>query len=269
MFKFNNINGLIQEFLFPSYLIKPFWGAVIGAAVTMYQGSKASKAAGAAGAGQGKLTQEQIDFAKGNYEDYKNIYGGLDQQLMDSLDEFAARNTLSRHTGEGITDVRSSYAKAGEMSDRNLTRYGLDPSDPRYAQQKQAEGLSQAKSEIVARNVAREKVREEEDQLFAKRLAVGKYGKQSSDKERMVLGALGEGADLYGRQAAGYGKQAGDAFGAAGEFIGDAADGYSDMMYGGDSSYNDFPGATGSVMNEPVWEGSNYVSDADTGDLGW
>lgn len=227
-----------------------FWGQLAVAAYSAYQGSKAQKASGQAGGQQAALTQEQIDFAKQNYEDYKTQYGGIDQDLIASLDEFASRETLQKYMGEGITDVRAAYGKQREMGERQMTRYGLDPSDPRYQAGDRESRLEETKSEVGVRNLAREKEQAAEDKLFARRLAVGQYGKKSSDKERMVLGAIGEGADLAGRQAEGYAKQAGAGYGLAGQFIGKAIDSYS---------------PNSGVSDAPVWE----VSDADTGELGW
>jgi len=259
MFKFNNINSLIQELLFPSYLVKPFWGAVIGAAVSLYSGRKAGKSAGAAGGASIGLERDKLDFAKERYADYKEKYGGLEDDLLASIDEFSERNTLARHAGQGVADVRSAYGKAREMGDRKLTRYGIDPGDQRFISQGRESSLDEAKSEMFARSKAREKVEAEEDKLFAKRLSAGRFGKGISDQERGVTSAMGSLAGAYGREAEEYAKQAGAGYGLAGKYIGKAVDDYSS---GG--GYSDMMRDEGAV-----WEGSNYVESADTGELGW
>jgi len=259
MFSPYSVVGFVNRLIFPRYLTLSFLGAIVGLA-SAYQGYKASKKAGAAEGQRMALEQEKLDFAKSQYADYKEQYGGLEEDMLASLDAFASRDTLQKFTGEGVADVRSAFGKAREMGERELTRYGLDPNDPRYLQSKRGMGLEESKAEIGARNLAREKEQEAEDKLFAKRLSVGRFGKGMSEQARGVGSAIGGMADVYGEQAEGYGKQAGAGYGLAGKFLkgafdGSSGGGYGDMMYGGGE--------------EPIWEGSNIVEESDVGDLGW
>ncbi len=254
--------GIVHRFVFLPCLQLNFLGAIVGIA-SLAQGRKAGKRADAAGAQRLGLEKEKLDFAKSQYEDYKEKFGGLETDLLTSIDEFADRKTLGRYTGQGVADVRSAYEKAEEMGDRQLTRYGLDPNDPRFLQQKRETGLEEAKSEILARNQAQEKFEAEQDKLFAKRIAVGQFGKGSPQQAGAVTSAIGSTARAYGREAEGYAKQAGAGYGLGGKLLSGAYDKYT----GGGSSdgYSD----AGGGYDEPVWEGSNYVTDADVGELGW
>lgn len=248
----NLINGITLNFL----------GSIVGAAVSLYAGKKASDSAAGASARATNLEQQKLDFAKSQYDDYKAQYGGLEEDLVASIDEFATRDNLSRYMSEGVTDVRGAFKGARERGAREQTRYGIDPGDPRFQQQQTQMDLGEAKADIGARTEARRRDEEQEDKLFAKRIAAGSFGKGLPGASTALSSALGESASSASAEAGRYAQQAGQGYGMAGRYIGKAIDSYG----GGETA--------------PAWAGSetpDYGSgtmtdeygDFSSGDLGW
>jgi len=239
---------------------------VVGA----YSANEAAGAASDAAASQERMMQQKLGFAESQFEEYKTKYGDIEADMIADVENFTMRDNLDRYMSEGVVDVRTAFAGKERMAAREKARYGLDPNDPRFHDP--SLGLEEAKAEVSVKTSARRRAEEEkiqdEDKLFSRRLAVGQFGKQAAPGAGAVSEAMGQSADLYGQQAAGYGKQAAAGYGMVGKGISMA--GSVDWGGGGDSGgYELFPGATGSDLGEASWEGSNYVSNADTGELGW
>ncbi len=282
-----NFNKTISNILFPNHFTNYFLGALgtavgsffggpIGGAIGGALGSalEGGQAAGKSSSASGKAQQSREDrlaFAKQVYTDYQDKFGETESDIIDSVNNFTKRDNLQKYLTQGTVDTTAAFDKARGMSARRLSRYGLNPGDPRYAQQQQEVDLDQAKTEVGVRNQARTQAEEEriadEDKLFSRRLAVGKFGRTNQPGTSGVLNAYGNAETGYNQDAADYAKQAGQGYGMVGKAIGKGINAYGDSQAA--DSYSDFSGSTGSSTNEPVWEGSNFISDADTGDLGW
>lgn len=235
---------------------------VVVGAVSANQKAQASKRA----AGNLKeANAAKLAFAQSQYDDYKEKYGDIDAAIIADVENFTMRDNLERYRTEGVVDVRSAFEGQKRMADRQKTRYGIDPSDPRYAQP-QLE-LEQTKAEIGALSKARTQAEEEriqdEDKLFSRRLAVGQYGKQAAPGAAGVSQALSEQAASFGQEAQGYAKQAGAGYQMVGKGLA-----MGQKNWGGGTS-----DSGGYGLNETPDYGSGTMNDEygtfSTGDTGW
>jgi len=255
---------------------KHFWTAAIGAAISLYQGAEAKKKAAAAGAGATQSREERMALAQKTYDEYRTTFGPNEQALASSVDEFTTRDNLQKYLAEGTVSVEKAFDKSKDMQRREMGRYGINPASTRYQAEMGDRGLDRAKAEVGARVEARTLAEEEkiqdEDKLFSRRLATGEFGRTKQPGTAALTAAHASTERGFLGEEAGYAKQAGAGYGLAGKFIGSAINDYGSTAADQDQDpggYDLFPGATGSELGEPVWEGSNSVSDADAGELGW
>lgn len=196
---------------------------------------------------QAKLQAEQINFAKQQYQDYKDLYGDVEAGLIEEVESYVPGEKLQQFLGEGAADVAMAYDKREGMRTRELGRLGIDPSQERFQEDVSEVGRERALSEVGARTTARRKSEAEDDKIFARKLAMLSTGKQIPGQAGAVMGALQSGAQSYGEQAAQYGRGAAAGFGAAGQWGAKAI-----------SEYNR-PQAGGGGMAGPDYSGAGYV----------
>jgi hypothetical protein len=244
---------------------KEFWGAVIGAAVSLYEGQKADQRADDAAAAANATREERLAIAQESYDNYKETFGPNEQALVEMVDNFTMRDNLERYRTEGVVNVQKAMDKSQEMQKREMSRYGLDPSSGRYQSGQRELGIERAKGEVSALNRARTQAEEErlqdEDRLFSRRLAVGQFGRQPITAERDLSAAYGNQLSDLRKEEAGYADQASAGYGLAGEFLGDAADSYSSS-----SSASDYGGSAVDYGDGMM---TDDYGDFSSGDLGW
>lgn len=243
--KFLNSDWLFQN-------KKEFWGAVIGAAVSLYQGAQAAGDAEDAANAAATSREARLTWAQGEQDAYKEKYGENEQALIDSVDNFTMRDNLEKYQTEGTVNTAAAYDKSKEMQNREMQRYGINPASMRYQEKGSELGMDRAKTEVYNLNRARTQAEEEriqdEDKLFSRRIAVGEFGKKADPTSAAVERAYSGEAIGYTDEASNYADEASSSYGVAGEFASEAIDSYtpSDTEYDTDS-----------------W------TPSDTGELGW
>lgn len=196
---------------------------MVGAGLSLAGGLLSSKKASKEAKKSRKLQREQLDFAKSQYQDYKDMYGGIEADMIAEIDDFTPRDNLQKYLGETTADVAMSFDKQQEQEARRLGRYGIDPSQQRSQTAVSEIGRDKALAEVAGRTGARRQAEAEtiadEDKRFARKLAAVSTGKQVPGQAGAVMGALQSGAAMHGAQAEQYGRGAQGAYGAAGQWL--------------------------------------------------
>lgn len=239
------------------------WGAVAGGVISLAGGAMAGRGQASEGKKQRSMMREQLNFAKTQYQDYKDLYGGMEADLISEVESYVPGEKLQQYLGEATADVAMAYDKREGMRTRQMGRLGLDPSQERFQEDVSEVGRERALSEIGARTTARRKSEAEEDKQFARKLAMLSTGKEIPGQAGAVMGALQSGAAMHGERAAQYGRGAAAGYGAAGQW---AAKGASDWDGGGyDSGGGGMSGPTAGV--DYAVPQSNVFSGAGYGDV--
>lgn len=203
------------------------WGAAVAAGVSLVGGMSAQRSQEKQAKKQAKMMKQQLQFAKQQYQDYKDMYGGLEEGLISEVEAYQPGEKLQQYLGEATTDVSMAYGKRAGMETRRLGRYGVDPSQERFAESGDEMQRERTLTEVAARGTARRRSEAEDDKIFARKLAMISTGKQIPGQAGAVMGALQDTAGMYGRQAQQYGSGAAAGYQAAGQW---AAKGINDYM---------------------------------------
>lgn len=207
-----------------------------------------------------RLQREQLDFAKLQYQDYKDMYGGVEEGLIKEIESYTPGEKLQQFMGEATTDVAMAYGKREGMRTRQLGRLGVDPSQERFQEDVGEVGRERALSEIGARTSARRKSEAEDDKIFARKLAMLSTGKEIPGQAGAVMGALQSGAAMHERTAAQYGRGAAAGYGAAGQWAAKGMGGWDGSDSGGMAPPT--AGVDYAVPQSNVYSGAGY-GDAD------
>ena len=217
-----------MKFLNPDWEVeqrKNWIAAAIGAVTAvacMVSGRKAAKAQAAAMAAQQRTADEQLAFSKQQYQDYKDTYGDLEESMVAEVEEWEPDESKEeRYRGEATADTAMAFDKAQEASKREMQRYGMDPSQARFQESEAEMGRGRALAEATnltraSRQAEAEQVAEA-DKMFARKLAVGQFGKGIAGSASAVANASKVASDVSGGHAGIYGDQASDAFKSAGQ----------------------------------------------------
>jgi len=233
-------------------------GAVAGG-VSLIGGMMGSNDARSEGKKSRALMKEQLDFAKSQYADYKEMYGGIEASLIEEVGSYVPGEKLQQFMGEASTDVAMAYGKREGMRTRSLGRLGIDPSQERFQEDVDEVGRERALSEIGARTGARRKSEAEDDKQFARKLATLSTGKEIPGQSGAVMGALQSGAMMHQQSAAQYGEGAAAGFGAAGQWAAKSINDYNsqpDTGVGGMSGPTS--GVDYAVPQSNVYGGAGY-----------
>lgn len=115
------------------------------------------------------LTLDEQKFAWAKIIDERNLERadaqdlyrrGLVSDMMS--DARIGEDELQTRIGDASSDVTRSYSKARGISDRNMSRMGIDPTSGAYADISKSDEMKLASADVAARNRARTGVREEE-----------------------------------------------------------------------------------------------------------
>jgi len=231
-----NFNRFVMRQILPLHLTQLNWVAAAIGAVTaiagMIGGSKQAKAQAAAMARQAKLGEDQLAFAMSQYQDYKDMYGDLEESMVTEVEEYEAGINKEKYRGEATADTAMAFDKAKEASQRDMMRMGMDPTQARFQESDADLGRDRALATVTNLRGADMRSEMEDDKMFARKLAVGQFGKGISGSAEAVASASRAASDMYGQQAASYGRQSSDSYADAAK--GARAAGYAISKYKSD-----------------------------------
>lgn len=197
------------------------------------------------------LSQEQLGMAKqqqmiGNdqYLRYLNAYEPLENAILDDVWQGPQTELAA---GRASADVAASFAKSNDVMQRDMARYGINPNSGRFAEMLSGQGLDRSRTEVHARNKARQ---DAEDEHWAKRITAVDMGR----------GLPGQAATML--------SGAGSMVGAAGSRISSAG---SALGQGYDAMQQHYAGIAGNAANSAGQMFSNVghaIGNADWGSWG-
>ncbi len=110
-----------------------------------------------------------------DYADYlKNTFRPVEQKIVADAEAYDTPERREQAAGEAVGDVRSQFGVQRGVTERNLTRSGVDPSSGRMADFQIGLGNAEAASSAHAANQARRTV---EDQGYARRMDAVSLGR--------------------------------------------------------------------------------------------
>ena len=89
------------------------------------------------------LQREQFEFNKKRYNDYKAMYGGLEQSQVDAANKGVVAD-LGGVTSRAVGDVATQFTNAEEAQRRSQQRMGINPNSGRADAMGRQMGLSKA-----------------------------------------------------------------------------------------------------------------------------
>jgi hypothetical protein len=230
------------------------WGAVVAAgigAVSAHQQQQSAEEAAMMGA---TATQQQYDIAdrqtqiaEEQWERFKNTFAPIEDEIariaMEKPDYQGAE-------GRATADIEMAYGKTAEQRGRELGRYGMDPSMGRARSRREAEYRDKAKSEVLARNLARE---QEEDKAWSRKFTASQLGRNLPAESRAGMSAASRG----------YGAVANRQYGLADQYGRGASRGYQAAGYWGGRAAQNWGGGSGSGTTTGMTE--DFGEYVDTG----
>lgn len=167
------------------------------------------------------LQREQFEFNKKRYNDYKAMYGGLEQMQVDAANKGVVAD-LGGVTSRATGDVATQFTNAEEAQRRQQQRLGINPNSGRADAMGRQTGISKALA--MAGNITTNREgerRNAEQQTWNRRAQVnqtgiaqmnGSFGDMNQSSNAM--------ANTMNQQSAQQSQQAGALFGAAGVIAG-------------------------------------------------
>lgn len=170
------------------------------------------------------LQREMFKFQRQRYLDYKEKYGGLEDQMVADAKKGVIAD-LEGVTNRASTDVATQFANAEDARLRNMQRMGINPNsgraDAMAARNSVAQSLAAAGNITTGREAER---RNADNQTWARRSAVTDLGvRQMNGAAQDMNSAQDRIASTYGNMANNAASQAGALYGAAGSLIGNGA----------------------------------------------
>lgn len=167
------------------------------------------------------LQREQFEFNKKRYNDYKTMYGGLEQMQVDAAKKGVIAD-LGGVTARAVGDVATQFTNAEEAQRRSQQRMGINPNSGRADSMGRQMGLSKALA--MAGNITTNREgerRNAEQQTWNRRDSVnrmgiaqmnGSFGDMNQSNNGMV--------STLNNQAQQQAQQAASLYGAAGNIAG-------------------------------------------------
>ncbi len=182
--------------------------AVATVAAGAYSANKASKASDKASKrqqqsmdAQAQVAQDQLDFGKEQYEDWKQLY----MPALTSFRELAMEEERPDY-GAIAADVGMSFDTAQDINRRTMERYGVNPTDGAFSASETQYGLGRAMAQVNGNNQARKAAK---DTRFNK---LASFASLSSGAQANALNTMNAGSSAlggaFGGQAAMYGARA-------------------------------------------------------------
>lgn len=174
------------------------------------------------------IARETLNFNKQRYNDYKTMYGGLEQQLVNDANKGVIAD-LGGVTARAIGDVATQFTNAEEAQRRSQQRMGINPNSGRADSMGRQMGLSKALA--MAGNITTNREgerRNAEQQTWDRRSYVNNLGiNQMNNAFNGVNSANTQLMNNYNNTAAQKAQQAGALFSAAGNIAGQYLGGLS------------------------------------------
>ena len=198
--------------------------AVVGAGAALWSasesansGRKADKRAKEAAEAAAAIAGKEAQLAEDQWNYYLDTYRVAEESIVE---EAMAEPDYEGAAGRATADVAQSFDRSGDISRRNLTRRGIDPSSGTAIDVSRRTGTDRALAEVGARNISRE---QEDDKSWARRMAAVGLGKGIPGQAASLMSSAGAGygraSDRASREATGYAGSAGRGVQAAGNFI--------------------------------------------------
>ena len=167
------------------------------------------------------LQREQFEFNKKRYNDYKTMYGGLEQMQVDAANKGVVAD-LGGVTSRAVGDVATQFTNAEEAQRRSQQRMGINPNSGRADAMGRQMGLSKALA--MAGNITTNREgerRNAEQQTWNRRSEVNRMGIAQMNGSLSDMNQSSNGmVSSLNQQSAQQAQQAGALFGAAGSIAG-------------------------------------------------
>lgn len=195
--------------------------SLLGGLASNKSSKKAQKEANA-------IARETLNFNKQRYNDYKTMYGGLEQQLVNDANKGVIAD-LGGVTSRATADVATQFANQQDALMRANQRMGINPNSGRAEANARKLGLAQ--SLATAGNITTNREAERRNaaqQTWDRRAYVNNLGiNQMNMSANGVNSANTQLMNNYNNTAAQKAQQAGAFFGAAGAIGAQYLDGLS------------------------------------------
>lgn len=123
-----------------------------------------------------QLMEKQLEFAKEQWQHYRDTYGNLEQQMVaDAM--YGTQGDFEGARARAAADVEGAFRSEREELDRRNMAYGLNPNSGRFQSSNRRAGLAQATASAMAENNARETERRRVvDDTWNRRSQMGMFG---------------------------------------------------------------------------------------------
>lgn len=184
-------------------------GSAVVGGVSSYTSSKnAASASNAATAASSQASAEQLEFAKQQYEDWKTVYGDIQENLSTYYNSL----TPEKYIAEGKQSLNDSYAKASTQVEQSLAQRGLTGSG---IQAQSITDLASNKANSAAALQATAERQVAQDKMSFLSLGTNQYNNSTNQ----VMNSYSNTANLAAQQASMYTTQANQASQAIGQSL--------------------------------------------------
>lgn len=195
--------------------------ALVMGGASLLGGLSSSKSSKKAQKEANAIARETLNFNKQRYNDYKTMYGGLEQQLVNDANKGVVAD-LGGVTSRATADVATQFANQQDALMRANQRMGINPNSGRAEANARKLGLAQ--SLATAGNITTNREAERRNaaqQTWDRRAYVNNLGiNQMNMAANGVDNANNQLMNNYNNTAAQKAQQAGAFFGAAGGIAG-------------------------------------------------
>ena len=204
------------------------YAAVAVGGMSLLGGLSSSKSSKKAQKEANAIARETLNFNKQRYNDYKTMYGGLEQQLVNDANKGVIAD-LGGVTARAIGDTATQFKNQQAAQLRAQQRMGINPNSGRAESMARQSGIAQALGTAGNITTNREAERRNaEQQTWDRRAYVNNLGiNQMNMAAQGVDNANTQLMNNYNNTAAQKAQQAGAFFGAAGAIGGKYLDGLS------------------------------------------
>lgn len=197
------------------------YAAVAVGGMSLLGGLSSSRSSKKAQKEANAIARETLNFNKQRYNDYKAMYGGLEQQLVNDAKKGVVAD-LGGVTSRAIGDVATQFANQNAAQLRAQQRLGINPNSGRAESMARQSGIAQAlgtAGNITANREAER--RNAEQQTWDRRAYVNNLGvSQMNMSANGVNSANNQLMNNYNNKAAQKAQEAGQFFGLAGGIAG-------------------------------------------------
>ena len=204
------------------------YAAVAVGGMSLLGGLSSSKSSKKAQKEANAIARETLNFNKQRYNDYKTMYGGLEQQLVNDANKGVVAD-LGGVTARAIGDTATQFKNQEAAQLRSNQRLGINPNSGRAESMGRQMGLSKALATAGNITTNREAERRNaEQQTWDRRSYVNNLGiNQMNMSANGVNNANNQLMNNYNNTAAQKAQQAGSFFSAAGAIGGQYLSGLS------------------------------------------